>query len=212
MQKKAFIYDFDNTVFPVLSIGEKLFSPLINLIEEDGGYEGDLDAFKDAVMRRPFQGIARDFKFTQQLIDASVELLKSLTYNGPLTPFEDYKEIKRIKGDRFLVTTGFYKLQKSKIDASGVRNDFRKVYIIDPATTTKVKKDIFKEILKENTYNPHEVMVIGDDPDSEINAGNELHIETVLYDKDHRFNKTKATYKIDNYKQLVEIVAQLANQ
>lgn len=211
MQKKAFIYDFDNTVFPVASIGKKLFAPLINLIEEDGGYKGNIDAFKDAVMRRPFQLIAKEFKFTQQLIDAAVELLKNLTYNGPLIPFEDYQEIKRIKGERFLVTTGFYKLQKSKIDASGVRNDFRRVYIIDPATTTKVKKDIFKEILQENSYNPNEVMVIGDDPDSEIKAGNDLHIDTVLYDKYHRFSKTKASYKIDNYKQLVEIVEQFAN-
>ena len=108
------------------------------------------------------------------------------------------------------MTTGFYKLQKSKIDASGVRKDFREVYIIDPATTAKVKKDIFKEILQSNGYCPHEEMVIGDDPDSEIKAGNELNIDTVLYDKNHRFSKTKATYKIDNYRQLVEIVKQLA--
>lgn len=212
MEKKAFIYDFDNTVFPVPSIGEKLFAPLINLVEEDGGYEGDIDAFKDAIMRRPFQGIAQEFNFTLQLIDASLELLKSLTYNGYLIPFEDYEEIKKIEGDRFLVTTGFYKLQKSKIDASGVRNDFREVYIIDPSTTTKIKKDIFKEILQENNYNPQQVMVIGDDPDSEIKAGNELHIDTVLYDKYQRFSKTKATYKIDNYKQLVQIVEQFVNQ
>lgn len=212
MQKKAFIYDFDNTLFPVPSIGETLFAPLINLVEENGGYEGDLEAFKDAIMRKPFQGVAKDFKFTQQLTDASVELLNNLTYNGPLIPFDDYDEIRRIKGDRFLVTTGFYKLQKSKIDASGLRNDFREVYIVDPATTTKVKKDVFKEIMQEYSYDPHEVMVIGDDPDSEIRAGNELHMDTVLYDKYHRFSKTKATYKIDNYKQLVEIVEQFAGK
>ncbi len=208
MQKKAFIYDFDNTVFPVPSIGEKLFAPLINLIEKDGGYEGDLDAFKDAVMRRPFQGISKEFNFTQQLTDASVELLKKLTYNGPLIPFEDYKEIKKLPGDRYLVTTGFYKLQKSKIDASGVRNDFREVYIIDPATGNKTKKDIFTQILQEHNYQPQEVLVIGDDPESEIRAGNELNIETVLYDKYHRYSKTTATHLIDNFKQLVNIFRQ----
>lgn len=110
------------------------------------------------------------------------------------------------------MTTGFYKLQKSKIDSSGVRKDFREVYIIDPSTTAKVKKDIFKEILQSKGYRPHEVMVIGDDPDSEIRAGNELNIDTVLYDKNHRFRNANATYKIDNYRQLVEIVEQLAGK
>ena len=79
MQKKAFIYDFDNTIFPVLSIGERPFASLFNLIKEDGGFEGDFDSIKDAVMQQPFQGVAKDFKFTKQLIDKSVALLSGLT-------------------------------------------------------------------------------------------------------------------------------------
>lgn len=206
MKKKAFIYDFDNTVFPVPSIGDKLFAPLFELIEAEGSHAQDLELIKDAVMRQPFQAVAKQYNFSQQLTIECVALLGELTYDGPLSPFEDYNVIKTIKGDRFLVTTGFYKLQKSKIDASGVRNDFREVFIIDPSTTAKVKKDIFEEILEANGFNPHEVIVIGDDPDSEIKAGNELNMTTVLYDKFHRYKKTSATHLIDNYQQLVEIV------
>ena len=103
---------------------------------------------------------------------------------------------------------GFYNLQKSKIDASGVRNDFKEVYIVDPATSNKTKKDIFKEILLAYGYQRNEVLVIGDDPESEIRAGNELNIETVLYDKYHRYSKTKATYSIDNFKQLANLFKQ----
>lgn len=210
MQKKAFIYDFDNTVFPVPSIGDRLFASLFDLIEDDAGYNGDLKSFKDAVMRQPFQGIAKKFKFTKKLTVECVALLSELTYDGPLKPYEDFDKAIQLPGDKYLVTTGFYKLQKSKIDASGVRNDFRAVYIIDPATTAKVKKDIFEEIVEANGYHAHEVMIIGDDPDSEIKAGNELNIDTVLYDKHHRFDKTKATYKIENYQQLVDIVHQIS--
>ena len=86
------------------------------------------------------------------------------------------------------------------------------MYIIEPATTDKLKKDVFKEIVQANRYHLNEVMIIGDDPVSEIKAGIELNIDTVLYDKYHRFSKSAATYKIDNYKQLVEIVEQLAAQ
>ncbi|MCY7422435.1 MAG: HAD family hydrolase [Chitinophagaceae bacterium] len=208
MQKKAFIYDFDNTIFPVPSIGDKLFAPLFSLIEDDGGYTGDFASIKDAVMRQPFQAISTKHNFSKQLTDKSVTLLNELAYDGPLAPFEDYEEIKKLPGDRYLVTTGFYKLQKSKIDASGVKDNFREIHIIDPATTDKTKKDLFKEILQANGYQPHEVVVIGDDPESEIKAGNELNIETVLYDKYHRYPKTTATHLIDNFKQLVNIFRQ----
>ena len=77
----------------------------------------------------------------------------------------------------------------------------KKFTFIDPSTTGKVKKDIFKEIVQANLYHSNEVMIIGDDPESETKAGNELNIDTVLYDKYHRFPKSGATYKIDNYKQ-----------
>ena len=76
-------------------------------------------------MRQPFQGVGKDFKFTKQLTDKSVALLSGLTYNGPLSPSEDFEETKKLFGEKYLITTGFYKLEKSKIDASGVRNDFK---------------------------------------------------------------------------------------
>ena len=72
MQKRAFIYDFDNTIFPVPSIGERLFAPLFNLIEDDGGYVGDFSTIKDAVMRQPFQAIAMKHNFSKQLTDKSI--------------------------------------------------------------------------------------------------------------------------------------------
>lgn len=72
MQKKAFIYDFDNTVFPLPSISDRLFAPLFSLIEDDGGYAGDFATIKDAVMRQPFQAIAKKYNFSKQLTDKSV--------------------------------------------------------------------------------------------------------------------------------------------
>ena len=74
------------------------------------------------------------------------------------------------------------------------------MYIIEPATTDKVKKNIFKEIVQANRFHSNEVMITGDDFESEIKAGNELNVDTVLYDKYHRLSKSGATYKIDNFK------------
>ena len=58
-------------------------------------------------MRQPFQGVAKDFKFTKQLTHKSVAVLSWLTYNGPITPSEDFEETKKLFGEKYLITTGF---------------------------------------------------------------------------------------------------------
>ena len=140
MQKKAFIYDFDNIIFPVPSIGNRLFAPLFNLTQEDSGFGGDFESIKDAVMWQPSQGIAKNFSFTKQLTDKSVPVLNWLTYNGPLTFFE---ETRKMFGEKYLVTTGFYKLQKSKIDSSGVKIDFKEIYIYRSFNNGQSKEGYF---------------------------------------------------------------------
>ncbi len=206
MPIKALIFDFDNTVFPVPSIGPTLFAPLFELIEEDGNHSQDMDKIKDDVMRIPFQAVADRYNFSQQLKESSIQLLQNLTYNGSISTFDDYGEILKIPGERFLVTAGFLKMQSSKIDAIGIRKDFKKVIIIDPDTTSKTKKDVFAEIMRENNYTPGEVMVIGDDPNSEIKFANQLGMPSVLYDKEHRHPDTEATHTINHYQQLINIV------
>ncbi len=206
MTKKAFIYDFDNTVFPVCSIGEKLFAPLFSLIENEGDYADTIDEIKDVVMRQPFQVVANKHGFNKELMIKAGFLLNELIYEGEINTFTDYDEIKKIPGDRFLVTTGFTKLQKSKIMGVGIQEDFKEVHIIDPAVTEKTKKEVFADILNRHNYQPHEVMIIGDDPGSEIMAAVELGIESVLYDKFHRHLETRATYKIDDFKRLRELL------
>ena len=69
MSKKAIILDMDNTIYPVHSIGFKLFKVLFDLIEESGdhanieeikaaisncGYDADdIPAFEEAYKRLP---------------------------------------------------------------------------------------------------------------------------------------------------------------
>jgi putative hydrolase of the HAD superfamily len=93
-------------------------------------------------------------------------------------------------------------MQQSKIRSLGINDDFKEVFIIDNTKTDKVKKDIFEEILKKYDYKPEEVLVVGDDPESEIKGGAELGIETALYDKFNKHPSSNATYTISNYKDL----------
>jgi putative hydrolase of the HAD superfamily len=209
MTKKAIIFDLDNTIFPVPQIGHTLFAPLFALIEEEGSHASELDQIKDEVMRRPFQRVANDHNFSEALTTKSIELLQTLSYNGTIEPYEDYAHIQRLPHDKYIVTTGFRKMQQSKVDHLGLANDFKEIHIIDPTTTKQTKKDVFAEIMHRHGYAPEDVMIVGDDLHSEIKAAQELGVYALWYDKEQRYEPVPGVKKITNYRELLMVLGSL---
>jgi len=200
--KRAFIFDLDNTVFPVPSIGHQLFKPLFDLLTSAGIEKGKMDGIKYDVMRKPFQWVAKHYGLSQELTDRSIEILKTLKHSGEIVPYPDFNVIREYPGDKFIVTTGFTNMQASKVKALGLDTDFKGIFIIDPTRTSESKKDVFEKIMQCHGYSAGETIIIGDDPDSEIKAANELGVDSVLYDKLNVFPDAKATHKISDYQQL----------
>lgn len=203
MPKKAIIYDLDNTIFPVSSIGDKLFGSLFELIENSGNHTEQMDDIRYAIMRTPFRLVAQRHNFSDVLTQQGIELQEALEYAEPINTFDDYPLTKDIPGDRYLVTTGFQKMQYSKIVNLGIANDFSEIHIVNPVTSSKL--EVFSAILYRNGYEPNEVIVVGDDPESEIAAAKKLGITTVLYDKTGTFATNEADYTINNFKDLKDI-------
>ncbi|HEU0136071.1 MAG TPA: HAD family hydrolase, partial [Flavobacterium sp.] len=77
--KKAIILDLDNTIYPVSSIGEDLFKPVFELIG-DSGYRENLDEIKKKMMRTPFQKVANEYGFSDDVVRNGAEILKDLAY------------------------------------------------------------------------------------------------------------------------------------
>ena len=210
-KRKAIIFDLDNTIYSVSSIGEKLFQGLFNLIETDGGYQGDFDAVKEALQKQPFQAVAKQYHFHPDLAEKGVAMLSDLSYDGMIEPFDDYSEYRLQTHDgllKFLVTTGFTKLQRSKIKQMKLESDFDACFVVDPALSDRSKKDVFAQIMEKYQLRPEEVLVIGDDVDSEIEAGRKLGMDTLLYDHAGT-NQLKSTYNgeiITHFKQLEDFI------
>lgn len=202
MNKKAIILDLDNTIYPVPAIGEKLFKPLFALIEETGDHEKEMDKIRYDIMRKPFQVVAKTYLFDEALTEKGINLLKDISYDDPIEPFTDYEVTRQLPVEKFLVTTGFLKMQQSKIKAMNIGQHFKEVYIIDPMTSSKTKKDVFAEIMNTNAYHAGELLVIGDDASSEIKAATELGIDSVLYDKNKDLPSGRATYNISSFEAL----------
>ncbi len=144
------------------------------------------------------------FGFSPQLTQACIDLQETLEYTKPIAPFEDYALTRALPGDRFLVTTGFDKMQRSKIRQLGIEDEFTEIHIVNP--TLSSKKEVFAGILRRYGYNPQEVLAVGDDPESEIAAANALNMRTVLYDPQDTHNQDEATYRIRHYSELAAIV------
>lgn len=202
MRVKAIILDLDNTIYPVNAIGDKLFKSLFLLIEQSGEFKGDIKEIRGHIMRHPFQVVAHDFSFSDQLITDCLQLLSDLTYEDKMEPFEGYETLRNIPCKKYLVTTGFTKLQHSKIRQLGIVNDFEVVFVVDPSKSILTKKDIFKKILSDNYYNPEDVLVVGDDLHSEIKAAKELGIGTIVYNHNEEQPEAKSERTIHTFKDI----------
>lgn len=204
MNKTVLFIDLDNTIYPVSSIGNELFKLLFDLIEESGEFEGDFEAIKTAVQRKPFQKVAELFQFSDQLVQDGLNLLETLVVDHPIQAFADYEVVRTLPHDKFLVTSGFTTMQTSKVDQLGIREDFREIHIVDLQKSNQTKKDVFEDILNRFDLTADEVLVIGDDPNSEIQAGKQLGIDTILYDQIEAHLDYEP--RITDFHQLVEIL------
>lgn len=206
MNKKALILDLDNTIYPVPSIADKLFKKLFEIIDASGEYSGDIALIKAEIMRTPFQKVANSFSFSPRLFSQCMSHLENFTYNDPIKPFEDYLEVRQFPITKFLVTVGFFKLQQSKIRQMDIEADFEEIFIVDPVNSSLTKKDIFQKIIEEMHYLPSDLLVVGDDLNSEIKAAIDCGIDAVLYNS-HRIVVSSADYKvITNFKELKRIL------
>jgi len=195
--KRALILDLDNTIYPVSSIAENIFPPIFKWLDEnsDGMDPGDLSKAKDELTHRHYHLVADKYNFSPTLRIKGINLLKELSYELPMKPFEDYQHIRTSGLTKFLVTTGFTKLQWSKVKMLDIEADFAEIHIGDPEISNQTKKDVFADILKRHQYSADEVLVIGDDPESEIKAATDLGIETFLFDPGNIHAEAFATYK-----------------
>ncbi len=203
--KKALIFDLDDTIYPTKSVADKMFAELYALIQKHVS-EDDFKKIKEDLLTSPFQKVADRYKFSKELEKEGMKLSEEMEYNEPIKFFDDYLLIKDLKVDKFLVTAGYTKLQKSKIKQLGIEKDFKEIFISDPAKTGGSKTEVFEQILNKYHYQPSEVLVIGDNPEAEIAAAKELDIETYLYDAEGKYSPALADYYGNNYNNLKEIV------
>lgn len=182
---RALILDLDDTIFPTASIDPLIVKPFFDSLEEHNDVlEPEVMAGAKAdLWRKPFYVVASEYGFSEKMIQRSLEVLNKLDFVLKIRPYEDYPELKALKQDKFLVTTGFTRLQHAKIEGLGIASDFKEILVDDPSILAGGKERVFQLIMENHNYLPEELLVIGDNPDSEIQAAKTLGISAILIDR-----------------------------
>lgn len=213
MKDIALIFDLDETILPASEVPDETFDPLLDAIRKaNKGKVTDkkLEQAFSEIKYLAIDVLAEKYGFSKAMENAAREVLCNSNYSFELSPYEDYDIIKKMPGVKVLVTSGVVNLQQAKIDGLHIEDDFDEIIIDDLyAAKRPGKKEIFAGIADKYKLMPEQVWIIGDNPEAEINAGNELGMITVL-----RINEEDAkisgqpTFSISSFEELKKLVTE----
>ena len=147
---QAIIFDLDNCLVPGDAIGRAAYEPAFEAIRRaNDGTLNDTElaaAFAD-MWRHPLEDVARLHRFTAAMLAAGWRVFADMEARAPMQGYPDLGVIAELPVPRFLVTTGFRRLQESKIAALGLRAHFTEVRIdVVDEPGRKGKQQLFREI------------------------------------------------------------------
>ena len=136
----------------------------------------------------------------KHLVEGSLDLLNYLKSKGYLL---------------FIITNGFREVQHKKLEATGLKKYFTKVFISENIKAPKPSKEIFEYALKSANAKKLSSLMVGDDPVVDIEGALRFGMDTVwldlqnslsLFNNINRSFKLSPTYHIRSLNELKKIV------
>ena len=209
MEKSAILLDLDYTIFQTNTIDQKVVAPF---------FENLLASLKPIFTSEIIEKIIHDlwkdswdvvvdrYTIPKEIFMKSIEILENTPLELKISTYTDYQFVKKYPIDKFLVTTGLTSLQKAKIKALNIENDFKEIIINDRLVESRTKLDIFRTLIKQYNLIPEKTYVIGDNSYSEIEAGNSLNLKTIQIVRDHVVKGNNANFYINSFEELKNII------
>jgi putative hydrolase of the HAD superfamily len=179
----AIIFDLDNCLAAADEPGPQLLAPVFDAVRAANG--GALtpvaldDAFRECWIHA-FDWIAERHRFTEPMRTAGWRAFRDIEVREPMHGYGDLDLLPSIRDVRFLVTSGFRRLQESKVRALGIGSHFAEV-IVDAVDepNRRGKERIFADLVRDYQLSRDEVVVVGDNIESELAAANRLALHSV---------------------------------
>ncbi len=180
---QAILLDLDNCIAPASEVGRGLFEPAFEAIRAANRgalSEQALQQALEACWRHPLDWVAKHYGFTDEMFAAGFRAFQSLEVDRPMQGYGDLEALTDLPVARFLVTSGFRRLQWSKVRALDLERRFTAIAIdaLDEGAASG-KEPVFRDLMTRYRLAPERTLVVGDNPDSELAVGRRLGIPTV---------------------------------
>ena len=151
-----------------------------------------------------------DFKVADEKLskEISVQFLEILPTKKIVFPhtFEILDYLIHKKYTLHLITNGFEKVQRMKLQHSGLDKYFTEMITSECSNSLKPKKEIFDFALLKTNALLHESIMIGDNQDADIQGAINAGMDQVFVNHIQEPLKLNPTYTITHLKQLEEIL------
>jgi putative hydrolase of the HAD superfamily len=179
----AVIFDLDNCLAAADEPGEALLAPVFGAVRaaNDGTLTAAaLDAAFHDCWFHAFDWAAARHGFSHEMRRAGWDAFRQIEVRGVMRGYGDLDLLPTLGDLRFLVTSGFRRLQESKVRALEVAHHFDEV-IVDALDEPdrRGKKGIFADIIERHRLDRSDVLVVGDNPESELAAARQLDLPRV---------------------------------
>jgi FMN phosphatase YigB (HAD superfamily) len=183
-----FILDLDNTLFDTRSIPSDLIDRLHARLrlanEESRAVPREIleQAIEDA-WHAPFSVVCDRYSLPEIFRSIWNEWQDSVSFDKPLPLYPDVfcslQELRTQGHILCLLTSGYSRLQKAKIEALEIAHLFDEIHIDAVDESSPGKAAIISDLLRSRKWNRGDVLIVGDSAANEIDAGIRLGISTV---------------------------------
>lgn len=170
------IFDLDNTLFDTDQIPLTVLDPVMELIRKEPWITNTaLSIIEEECRRISFDELVRRHQFPLSLIRECYAAYSSIILTEPIYPFADWHLVTAFSNDRVLVTSGIRAFQSQKITLLNIAHGFSEIVIdgIDDESR-KHKEQIFDDLIEGRGARRESVLIVGDSPSSELEAGRRL--------------------------------------
>lgn len=209
---RGLIIDLDNCVFDTKSMGMDVIAPVLAVlagaVSSNFFQKEALIQIKEALWNFSLEDIVAKYGIPDFIADKMRLAYCNLEAPPWSECYGDVGLLADIKLKKILVTSGYLKLQWSKIAVTGIGELFDEIIIEsnDDPLNRKGKLRIFQEVMEKYRWSCREVMVIGDNAFSELKAGKELGMVTVQTLRPHVYSVEGFDHYVSGLGEIIELL------
>jgi len=178
---KVMIFDLDMCILNTHTLTGPFFQPVLDALYSSELSQDLKEKIQYQLWTTSLDDTMEMFSVPENIVERMREAYRQIEVPDNIKTFGDEEFIRDLPVRKILVTTGYRKFQETKIEKIGVADLFDEIIIdaLGYRDQRKGKKRIFEELLVKNGWSKDEVLVVGDNPRSELGAAKFLGIKTV---------------------------------